>query len=133
MNICQKRWLEFFNDYDMSVHYRPDNANVVDDALSRLSIVIVAHVEEERKELVKDVNRLSRLGVCLVSISDSGVILQNGTESSLVVKVKENQDSAPIFLELKSAVHNQIVEVFSQGGNSVLRYQVDCVFLMWLS
>ena len=39
------------------------------------------------------------------------------------MKVKEKQDSAPIFLELKSAVYNQRVEVFSQRGNSVLRYQ----------
>ena len=43
----------------------------------------VAHVEEERKELVKDVHRLSRLGVCLMSISDNGVAVQNGEKSSL--------------------------------------------------
>ena len=77
---------------------------------------VVPDVEEKRKKLVKDVHRLARLGVRLMSISDNGVTVQNGAESSLVVEVKENQDSAPIFLELKSAVHNQIVEVFSQGG-----------------
>ena len=48
----------------------------------------VSHVEEERKELVKDVHRLARLGVCLMSISDNDVT-QNGAESSLVVEVKE--------------------------------------------
>ena len=42
----------------------------------------VAYVEDERKELVKDVNRLSRLGVHLMSISDSGVTVQNGEKSS---------------------------------------------------
>ena len=41
----------------------------------------------------------------------------------MVVEVKKKQDSDPIILELKSAVHNQRVEVFSQGGDSVLRYQ----------
>ena len=40
-------------------------------ALSRLSMGSVAHVEEERKELVKDVHSLARLGICLISISDS--------------------------------------------------------------
>ena len=41
----------------------------------------------------------------------------------MVVGVKEKQESDPISLELKNAVHNQIVEVFSQGGDGVLRYQ----------
>ena len=40
----------------------------------------VAHVEDERKELLKDVHRLARLGVCLMSISNSGVTVQNGVE-----------------------------------------------------
>ena len=57
-----------------------------------------------------------------MSISDSGVTLQNGAESSSVVEVKENQESDPILLELKGAVNNQRVEVFSQGGDGVLLY-----------
>ena len=97
----------------MSVHYHHGNTNVVADAPSRLYMGNVAHVEEKRKKLVKDVHRLARLGVHLISISNSGVIVQNGEESSLVVKVKEKEDSTPIFLELKSAVHNKRMEVFS--------------------
>ena len=41
----------------------------------------------------------------------------------MVVEVKEKKDTDPILLELKGAVHNQRVEVFSQGGDGVLRYQ----------
>ncbi|WMV41997.1 hypothetical protein MTR67_035382 [Solanum verrucosum] len=70
----------------------------------------VAHVEEARRELAKDVHRLTRLGVRLMSISDGGVTVQNGAESSLVVEVKEKKNSDPILLELKGAVHNQRVE-----------------------
>ncbi|WMV58686.1 hypothetical protein MTR67_052071 [Solanum verrucosum] len=73
----------------------------------------VAHVEEETKELAKDVHRLACLGVRLMSISDGGVTVQNGAESSLVVRVKEKQDNDSILLELKGAVHQQRVEVFS--------------------
>ena len=105
----------------MSMHYHPCKANVVADALSRLSMGTVAHVEEERKDLVKDVYRLARLGIRLMSISDSGVTVQNGVESSLVVEVKEKQDTDPSLLKQKGAVHNQKVEVFSQGGDGVLR------------
>ena len=59
LNFRQRRWLEFLKDYDMSVHHHPGK-NVVADALSRLSMGNVAHVEEERKELVKDVHKLAR-------------------------------------------------------------------------
>ena len=61
----------------MSVHYHHGKVNVVADVLSRLSMGSVAHVEEERKELVQDVHELARLGVPLISISYNGVIVQN--------------------------------------------------------
>ncbi|KAH0677221.1 hypothetical protein KY285_025022 [Solanum tuberosum] len=72
LNLRQMRWLEFLKDYDMNVLYLPGKANVVVDALSRLSMGSVAHVEEERKQLAKDVHRLARLGVCLTDTLDSG-------------------------------------------------------------
>jgi hypothetical protein len=31
----QRKWLELIDDYDLEVHYHPDKANVVADALSR--------------------------------------------------------------------------------------------------
>ena len=97
----------------MSVHYHPGKTNVVEDALSRLYMGSVAHVEDERKELVKDVHRLSLLGVRLPSISDCGVKVHNVEESYFVMEVKEKQDSDPIFLELKNVVLNERVEIFS--------------------
>ena len=42
--------------------------------------------------------------------------------------VKEKQDNDLILLELKGAVHHQRVEVFSQGGDGVLRYQGGLCF-----
>ena len=47
--------------------------NVVSAALRILSIGSVANVEEEKKKLVKDVHKLARLGVHIMSISNSGV------------------------------------------------------------
>ena len=72
---------------------------------------------------MKDVHRLARLGVRLMSISNSGVTVHNGTKSSFIVEVKEKQDNDPIFLELKGALHNKRMEVFSLEGYGVLRYQ----------
>ncbi|WMV29094.1 hypothetical protein MTR67_022479 [Solanum verrucosum] len=44
-NLRQRRWIEFLKDYDMNVLYHPGKANIVVDALSRLSMGSVALVE----------------------------------------------------------------------------------------
>jgi hypothetical protein len=35
MNMRRRRWLELIKDYDLEIHYDPNKANVVTDALSR--------------------------------------------------------------------------------------------------
>ena len=37
LNMRQRRWMEFLEDYDFTLHYHPCKANVVADALSRKS------------------------------------------------------------------------------------------------
>ena len=107
LNLRQSRWLEFLIDYDMSVHYHPGKANLVEDALSILSMGSVAHVEEERKELVKDVHRLARLGVHLMSISDCGVTVQNGVKSSFVVEVRKSKIVIQFCLNLRCSPQSE--------------------------
>ena len=88
----------------MSVHYHPGKKNVLEDALRKLSMGNVSHVDEESKELVRDVHRLARLGVRLMTISPSGLTTHNEEESSFIVDGKEKQDSHPILLELKGFI-----------------------------
>ncbi|KAH0678989.1 hypothetical protein KY284_020074 [Solanum tuberosum] len=81
-----------------------------------------AHFEKNKKELAIDVHRLTCLGVRLMD-STEGVVVMNGTESSLVSEVKEKQDQDPILLDLKENVHKLKVMAFEQWGDGVLRYQ----------
>ena len=60
-------WLELLKDYDMSVLYHHSKAKVFANALSCKSMGSVSHIYEAKRDLVKDVNRLARLGVRLVS------------------------------------------------------------------
>ena len=83
------------NDYDMNVHYHTGKANVVADALSRMSMGSTAHVEDEKKELVKEVHRLARLGVRWVDSTSGGVSVHPSSESSLIVEVKKGQHLDP--------------------------------------
>ena len=63
LNLRQRRWLELLKDYDMNVHYHIGKSIIVDNALRRMSMGSTTHVEDEKKELAKDVDRLARLGV----------------------------------------------------------------------
>ena len=35
LNMRQRMWMEYLEDYDFTLHYHPDMANVVADALNR--------------------------------------------------------------------------------------------------
>ena len=49
LNLRQRRWLELLKDHDMSVLYHFCKATIVADALSRLSMGSVSHVENPRE------------------------------------------------------------------------------------
>ena len=52
------RWLELLKDYDINIFYQPSKANVVADAFNSLFIGSIIHVEEEKRDLGKDVQDL---------------------------------------------------------------------------
>jgi hypothetical protein len=121
LNLRQRLWLELLKDYDMSVLYHPGKANVVADALSRLSMGSASHVVEGKKDLARDVHHLARLRVRLFDSDEGSIGVQSISESSLVSEVKEKQYLDASLVRLKESVKDQKVEVFSQGGDGVLR------------
>ena len=44
LNMRQRMWMDFLEDYDFTLHYHPGKANVVADALSRKSQGVLASV-----------------------------------------------------------------------------------------
>ena len=96
--------MELLKDYDISLHYHPGKANVVADALSRLSMGSLSHVEEGKKEMVKDIHRLANLGVRLLNSKDGGVIINELAKSSLCAEVKEKQVEDPILMQIMKDV-----------------------------
>ena len=61
----QRRWIELLKDYDCQILYHPRKANVVTDALSRKSMESLAHVAEQKKEMVKELCKLFSEGLFL--------------------------------------------------------------------
>ena len=103
-------------DYDVSVLYYPGKANVIADALSRMTMGSVSLIDEAKKDLVKEVHRLARLGVRLEGSPNGGVIVHHNSKSSLVVEVKSKQHLDQTLMGLKESVLGKLNESFSLGG-----------------
>lgn len=79
------------------------------------------HVEEDKKQLAKDMHRLARSRVRLKDSNEGGVVVMNMYESSLVSKVKDKKDQHPVLLELKENVLKKKVMALEKRG-------MDCVY-----
>ena len=64
--------MELLKNYEMNVHYHPGKDNNVCDSLCMMSMGSIAHIKDGKKELVKDIHRLARLGVRLVDSTSGG-------------------------------------------------------------
>ncbi|KAF3620240.1 hypothetical protein FXO38_32476 [Capsicum annuum] len=102
----------------MSILHHPRKANVVAEALSRMSMGSIAHVEDSKNELAQEVHQLARLGVLLVDTEEGDIWVQSSSESSLVSKVKEKKDRDPILVKLNESVKDQKEKVFSQDSQA---------------
>ena len=78
--LRQTRWLELLKDYDMSILYHQGKANIVSNALSRLSIDSTSYFEIDKKELAKVGHKLERLGVHLLDSTDRRGVLMMGLD-----------------------------------------------------
>ncbi|KAF3684468.1 hypothetical protein FXO38_00255 [Capsicum annuum] len=123
LNLRQRRWMELLKDYDMSLHYHPGKANIVDDALSRLSMGSLSYVEETKREMVKDIHRLANLGVRILDSKDGGVIVHELAKSSLCAEVKEKKVEDPILMQIKKDMGQQKFMTFEISGDGILRFQ----------
>ena len=58
LNMRQRRWMEFLNDYKFELKYHPSKANVVVDALSRKSLTMTWMMIKEMEliESFRDLN-----------------------------------------------------------------------------
>ena len=53
LNMRQRRWMEYLEDYDFTLHYDPGKVNVVADALSRKSRGVLASVASREWQMLE--------------------------------------------------------------------------------
>ena len=57
LNIRQRRWMEFLEDYDFTLHYHPGKANVVADALTHKSRGALATIASREWRMLETVGQ----------------------------------------------------------------------------
>ena len=57
LNVRQRRWMEFLEDYDFTLHYHIGKANVVADALSRKSRGALASIASREWRMLETVGQ----------------------------------------------------------------------------
>ena len=57
LNMRQRRWMEFLEDYDFTLHYHPGKANVVADALSWKSRGALASIPSREWQMLETVGQ----------------------------------------------------------------------------
>ena len=58
LNMRQRRCMELLKDYDYTIQFHQGRVNVVVDALSRKSSRSLAHIQEVRRPLIKELHEL---------------------------------------------------------------------------
>ena len=123
LNIRQRIWLDLLKDYDINILYHPGKANMVMVTLCRMTIGSVSHIDEAKKDLVRDVHRFARLGMTLEDSSNCGFMVHDNSESSLVVEMMFKKHLEKSLMELKEMALSKINEAFSLRGDGILRCQ----------
>ena len=57
LNMRQRRWMEFLEDYDFTLHYHPGKENVVADALNRKSQGVLARTASREWRMLETVGQ----------------------------------------------------------------------------
>ena len=99
-------------------------------ALSQMTMGCVSRVEEEKKELVKDVHRFACLGVRLEDSPNGYFMIHLNYDSSLVIEEKSKKHFYPLFINFNESILGKINESFSQGGIVFLGTEGDYMYSM---
>ena len=57
LDIRQRKWMEFLEDYDFTLHYHPGKANVVANALSQKSRGVLASIASREWQILETVGQ----------------------------------------------------------------------------
>ena len=112
LNLWQRRWLQFYKEYDMSVFDHSSKTNVEADALSRMTMGSLSHIDEAKKDLAKEVYTCDILEERFEDSSDGSFMVGKNSKTSLIVEVKFKQHLDKSLMEFKDSLLAKLSETF---------------------
>jgi hypothetical protein len=117
LNLRQRRWLELIKDYDLGINYHPGKANVVANALSRMSHVSQLVVDSMLFELCEEFDKLN------LRIVANTEAMEMEVGSSLLQEIRRGQLEDDKVQEIKCNIKVEKLPGFSEDDEGVLWYK----------
>ena len=102
LNMRQRRWIEFLEDYDFTLHYHPGKANVVADALSRNSHGVLAIIASREWRMLETMGQFrpqyreqvqGTLGSLVTTPSLFSRVIESQGQDTEIVSIKDRVQS----------------------------------------
>ena len=112
----QRRWMEFLEDYDFTLHYHPGKANVVADALSRKSRGALANIASREWRMLETMRQF-RLQYREQTQGTSWSLVATPSLLSRVIESK-GQDGEIVSIRdrVQSGIHDEGWTVHTDGS-----------------
>jgi hypothetical protein len=117
LNLRQRRWLELIKDSDLGINYHPGKANVVADALSRMSHVSQLVVDSISFALCEEFDKLN----LMIFTNTEAMEMEVG--SNLLQEIQKGQVEDEMIQEIKRNIKEEKSPGFSKGEDRVLWYK----------
>ena len=102
LNMRHRRWMEFLEDYDFTLHYHPGKANVVADALSRKSQGVLASIASREWQMLETVGLFKlqydkqaqgTLGSLMATLSLLSRVIESQGQDAEIVSIRDRVQS----------------------------------------
>jgi hypothetical protein len=117
----QRRWLELIKDYDLEVHYHPEKANIVADALSRKNYCNCMTMKPMDYSFCYE---LEKLNIKIVQQGQlTNVTMESTIKDQIISAQRKNSDIAHIKEKVRTDQHTD----FSIDDTDVLWFKNQLV------
>ena len=98
LNMRERKWMEFLEDYDFTLHYHPGKENVVADALSQKSQGALASIASREWQMLETVGQSGlqynkqaqgTLGSLVATLSLLSIVIESQGQEAKIVSIRD--------------------------------------------